>query len=220
MTKKQVVLTFDDAVSNHATFVAPLLQRYGFGATFFVCEFPPDFATNKKQYMTWQQMAGLAAAGFEIGNHTLTHRGVKDTPDEELHAELAALDARCAEYGIPKPVTFAYPGGGATKQAAEVLRRYGFRYGRAVEKRGYDAATDDPMLVPSIPIQGTDAGLFQEALALGGEGRIPVLVFHGVPDYDHPWVDTPPEIFEGYVKQLADEGYEVLALRDLPQKTG
>ena len=29
-----VVLTFDDSVANHATFVAPLLKKHGFGATF------------------------------------------------------------------------------------------------------------------------------------------------------------------------------------------
>ncbi|MEP7365288.1 MAG: polysaccharide deacetylase family protein [Acidobacteriota bacterium] len=40
---KLVVLTFDDGVVSHATFVAPLLKQYGFGGTFFVCEFPPDF---------------------------------------------------------------------------------------------------------------------------------------------------------------------------------
>ena len=31
-----VVLTFDDAVSTHPTFVAPLLKKYGFGGTFFI----------------------------------------------------------------------------------------------------------------------------------------------------------------------------------------
>ena len=43
-----VVLTFDDAVSSHATFVAPLLKKYGFGGTFFICEFPPDFDSDKR----------------------------------------------------------------------------------------------------------------------------------------------------------------------------
>jgi hypothetical protein len=33
---KLVVLTFDDAVKSHRTFVAPLLKDLGFGATFFV----------------------------------------------------------------------------------------------------------------------------------------------------------------------------------------
>ena len=33
-----VVLTFDDSVASHATFVAPLLKKHGFGATFFITE--------------------------------------------------------------------------------------------------------------------------------------------------------------------------------------
>ena len=32
--KPIVVLTVNDSVASHATFVAPLLQKYGFGATF------------------------------------------------------------------------------------------------------------------------------------------------------------------------------------------
>lgn len=43
-----VVLTFDDASASHATFVAPLLKKFGFTATFFVCEFPPDFDDKTK----------------------------------------------------------------------------------------------------------------------------------------------------------------------------
>src|SRR4051794_15794875 len=52
---KLVVLTFDDAVKSHYTNVAPILKSYGFGATFFVCEFPPDF-TDSNKYMNWQQI--------------------------------------------------------------------------------------------------------------------------------------------------------------------
>ena len=46
-----IVLTFDDLVASHATFVAPLLKKYGFGATFFITE-GFDFAKDKKNYMT------------------------------------------------------------------------------------------------------------------------------------------------------------------------
>ena len=31
-----IVLTFDDSVASHATFVAPLLKKHGFCATFFI----------------------------------------------------------------------------------------------------------------------------------------------------------------------------------------
>src|SRR5206468_3573336 len=46
-------------------------------------------------------------------------------------------------------------------------------------------------------------------------GKVAVLQFHGVPDTAHAWVTTSREQFEGYVKYLADNGFKVIALRDL-----
>ena len=37
----------------------------------------------------------------------------------------------------------------------------------------------------------------------------------GVPDRDHPWVSTRPEMFEAYMHYLKEQGYEVLSLRQL-----
>src|SRR5437660_1059672 len=65
-----VVLTFDDAVKSHRTFVAPLLKELGFGATFFVTHKWMDDRTN---FMTWQDIAEIHQMGFEIGNHSWTH---------------------------------------------------------------------------------------------------------------------------------------------------
>src|SRR3954470_3728700 len=73
---KLVVLSFDDGPVSHATTVAPLLKKYGFTATFFVCEFPPDFS-DKTKYMSWQQMQQLDKMGFEVANHTHHHVNVK-----------------------------------------------------------------------------------------------------------------------------------------------
>src|SRR6266850_2336971 len=72
---KLVVLTFDDSKASHYTVVRPLLKQYGFSATFFITE-GFSFRTNKKDYMTWEQIAELHRDGFEIGNHTRDHMGV------------------------------------------------------------------------------------------------------------------------------------------------
>ena len=53
---KLVVLTFDDASKSHFTVARPVLLKYKFGATFFVTE-GWDFATNKRDYMTWEEIA-------------------------------------------------------------------------------------------------------------------------------------------------------------------
>ena len=65
-----VVLTFDDSVASHANYVAPLLKKLGFGATFFITE-GFEFNEDKVHYMTWKQIAALDASGFEIGNRLL-----------------------------------------------------------------------------------------------------------------------------------------------------
>jgi peptidoglycan/xylan/chitin deacetylase (PgdA/CDA1 family) len=47
---KLVVLTFDDATASQYSVVAPLLKEFGFGATFFVCEFPTK-SPDRSAYM-------------------------------------------------------------------------------------------------------------------------------------------------------------------------
>src|SRR5947207_1085348 len=99
---KLVVLTFDDASKSHFTIARPLLKKYGFGATFFVTE-GFDMPTNKRDYMTWDEIALLHRDGFEIGNHTRDHLPVTDKTLGELAAQVRMLNARFKEHGIPAP---------------------------------------------------------------------------------------------------------------------
>jgi peptidoglycan/xylan/chitin deacetylase (PgdA/CDA1 family) len=86
-----VVLTFDDASKSHFTIARPLLKRYGFGATFFVTE-GFDFPTNKRDYMTWEEISLLNKDGFEIGNHTRDHLGVTAGTLPDLTAQVRAIN--------------------------------------------------------------------------------------------------------------------------------
>ena len=52
-------------------------------------------------------------------------------------------------------------------------------------------------------------------MAQARDGKIAVMTFHGVPDIKHPWVNTDPAKFEGYLQHLKDEGCIVIAMRDL-----
>src|SRR3954469_23511927 len=94
---KLVVLTFDDASKSHYTVARPLLTKYGFGATFFVTE-GFDFATNKRDYLTWQEIAALHRDGFEIGNHTRDHKGVTDKTLKDLPEQVRALAEQCRKH--------------------------------------------------------------------------------------------------------------------------
>jgi hypothetical protein len=44
-----------------------------------------------------------------------------------------------------------------------------------------------------------------------------ILTIHGVPDYAHDWVTTPPALFEEYLNYLRDNNFKVISLWDLDQ---
>jgi peptidoglycan/xylan/chitin deacetylase (PgdA/CDA1 family) len=221
-----VVLTFDDAVKSQFTVARPTLKRYGFGATFFVSE-GFNFATDKSNYMTWDEIKALHDDGFEIGNHTRDHMAVTVESVGRLEEQLRGIDQKCQSAGIPRPVSFAYPGNGIVQEALPVLRANGIlfaRRGGAPERpyekgRGYayEPGQDHPLLIPSAGDARPSWALddFKAAVSQARDGRIAVLQFHGVPEGEHPWVNTPRERFEEYMKYLHEEGYTVIAVRDL-----
>lgn len=223
---KLVVLTFDDSSVSHATIARPVLKRYGFGATFFITE-GFTFRTNKRDYMTWEQIAELHRDGFEIGNHTRDHLSITEKNVPRLAEQLAAIAERCREHEIPTPVSFAWPGNKFHPDALPVLQAAGIRFARrggepeVPYKEGggiaYEPGADHPLLIPTAGDARPDWTLdhLARAVAKARAGRIAVLQFHGVPDGEHPWVNTPRERFEEYMAWLHREGYKVIALRDL-----
>jgi peptidoglycan/xylan/chitin deacetylase (PgdA/CDA1 family) len=223
---KLVVLTFDDSAKSHFTVARPILLKYKFGATFFITE-GFDFRTNQKDYMTWDEIAQLHKDGFEIGNHTLDHKGVTAKALAELPAQLRGISAQCKKHGIPQPTSFAYPGNAFTKDALAVLRDNGITFARRggapefpyKEGRGfaYEPGLDHALLVPSAGDARPAWTLadFKAAVAQAKHGRIAVLQFHGVPDTAHAWVNSTKEQFEAYMKYLADNKFTVIAMRDL-----
>src|SRR5580765_4783340 len=224
--EKLVVLTFDDSSKSHYTVARPILTKYKFGATFFITE-GFDFPTNKKDYMTWDEIAQLHKDGFEVGNHTRDHKGVTEKTLADLPAQLRGISARCKEHGIPQPTSFAYPGNSIAKGALAVLKDNGITFARRggapeypyKEGRGfaYEPGLDHALLVPSAgdarPAWTLDD--FKAAVAQAKHGKVAVLQFHGVPDTAHDWVSTSAERFEAYLKHLSDEKYTVIAMREL-----
>jgi len=223
---KLVVLTFDDSVKSHYTVARRILKQYKFGATFFITE-GFDFHKDKKNYMTWKEIAELHKDGFEIGNHTRDHVGVSEKTLAKLPEQLEAIARQCKKHGIPKPTSFAYPGNAIHPDGLAILAKHGIRFARrggAPEfdydsGRGfaYEPGFDHPLLVPSAGDARPKWTLKQliAAVKQAQRGRVAVLQFHGVPDYAHPWVNTNRDMFAAFMKYLAINKYKVIAMRDL-----
>jgi peptidoglycan-N-acetylglucosamine deacetylase len=223
---KTVVLTLDDAVKSQIEFVAPLLEQLGFKATFFISQ---AWMNDKEHFLSWEDVADLHRRGFEIGNHTWTH-AVFDKADQaaKLAEELQMVDDALARVGVPKPISFGWPGDNFGPEALEQLRLHGIRlarrgmqpevpYGDVRVGPLLDVTSNDPLLIPTTGDAYPDWTLehFNAVVAGARDGKVVVLQFHGVPDTVHPWVNTPPEMFRQYMLYLKQNGYHVIALRDL-----
>ena len=221
-----VVLTFDDSSKSHFSVVRPILKKHRFGATFFITE-GWDFATNKADYMTWDEIFQLHDDGFEIGNHTSDHAAVTGKSAEDLGRMIKLINSRCRERGISDPVSFAYPGNAFSINQLPTLKGLGIRFARRggspeypyeVGKGfAYEPGLDHPLLLPTAgdarPTWTLDN--LKQAVSQARNGKIAVLQFHGVPDTAHNWVSTSPRNFEAYMQYLEDEKFTVISMRDL-----
>src|SRR5262245_4722062 len=223
---KLVVLTFDDASKSHYTIARPMLLKHRFGATFFVTE-GWDFATNKTDYMSWDEIGQLHKDGFEVGNHTRDHKGITANSVPDIPVQLGAINAQCEKHGIPRTTCFAYPGNAFAKEGLKSLQEMGIVFARrggspeypyeAGRGLAYEPGLDHPLLIPTTgdarPTWTLDN--LKTAVSMAKHGKIAVLQFHGVPDTAHSWVNTPPENFAAFMQYLADERCTVIAMRDL-----
>ena len=229
-----VVLTFDDAVKTQRTFVAPLLKELGFGASFFVCHrwmvSGPDTYAGPEQYMTWQEIAEIHQMGFEIGNHSWTHPGFSVPRDAaRLPAELALVERELRKVGVPRPTSFAWCGDVFAPEAFQTLADLGYKlarrgmqpevpYGQVSVGPTYDPQKQHPLLIPTTGdnYPGWTLEHFRDVAERAQPGQIAVFQFHGVPD-PHPWVTCPPDRFREYMDYLKQQGFRVVALRDMEQ---
>lgn len=222
-----VLMTFDDSTIDHYTVACPVLEKYGGKAVLFTTEMAhpmgggPGFE-DKTRFMSWEQIRELSDRGHEIANHSWHHPvNLYSQPDEAILEEVRGIDERCEKYGIPKPITFGYPGGGCTRHMEELLRTEGYRWGRGeltgTEKRlkgtaPYDPYLDTPMIVPNVAAMNTQG--VKELLDATEDGKILLMVKHQV-DGSGPMAE--PMEFETLIRTIYEHGGRCITFRDLEE---
>ena len=221
-----VVLTFDDAVKSHHSFVAPMLKELGFNATFFITY---EWMEDTINFMSWQEVGELHSMGFEIGNHSWHHWDFSQPRTAAmLEGELGLVNWELMRVGVPKPISFAWNGNGFGPEAVKVLEKEGYQFARRGKQPeipygeldagpGYMPEKHHHLLIPTTCDGYPDMELdhFIKAMESVGKNEIAVLQFHGVPDRAHPWVNTSPEQFNAYMDYLKRNNYKVIAMKDL-----
>jgi peptidoglycan/xylan/chitin deacetylase (PgdA/CDA1 family) len=118
-----VALTFDDGRSSDYEMVRPMLLERGFGASFFIV----GNSLNKPGHLSEGQLCEIAAAGFSVGSHSMTHAVLTGLSDGDLDWELRK-SRELLERLLSAPVEhFAAPGGFLNRRVVERSLAAGYR---------------------------------------------------------------------------------------------
>lgn len=110
-------VTFDDGMRNNYEVALPILNEYAIRATVYVTigfidQTSPWIGPNGGgAMMTRDQVRELAAAGWELGAHTMTHPDMSTMDYDACLSEIRDSRTALEEIGGARVETFAYPFG-------------------------------------------------------------------------------------------------------------
>jgi peptidoglycan/xylan/chitin deacetylase (PgdA/CDA1 family) len=112
---KVVILNFDDAYESQYTNAKPILDKYGYKATYYiVCNY-----VGNSGRLTWEDITALKNEGYDIASHTMNHADLTKTSKKETEFEVGGSKQCLLDHGI-NTTSFAYPFNGASSEASVI----------------------------------------------------------------------------------------------------
>jgi len=144
-----IVLSFDDGYEDFYTTAFPALQKRGMTAVSFVIG---GFLDDKdKRYMTSDQIREIAAAGVEIGAHTMTHPNLTELEPATMQEELLQSRFTLEKLINDRITAMAYPSGEYNDDVVSMATFVGYRFG-VTTHNGTAHLADDHLTLPRIEV--------------------------------------------------------------------
>ena len=104
-SNKVVMINFDDGRKSQLIYAKPILDKYGFKASFFlIC----GRVGTQPSWMNWQDTAELKKDGMDIESHTMTHANLNKLSANALNYEIRGSKQCFAKHGYNTTI-FGYP---------------------------------------------------------------------------------------------------------------
>lgn len=164
LPKRPVVITFDDGYQGCVDHAVPVLRAHKFTAVFFLVTGLMGETSRwllrelgvELSLMSWDTARTLAAEGFQMGAHTVTHPRLAGLDPARCRFELVESRRRLElEVGRPT-VHLAYPFG-SYDQAAQTLAAEAGYVTACSTRSGLSGADDNLLALHRISIYGHDS---------------------------------------------------------------
>lgn len=121
---RTVGISMDDGYRSIYTEAWPRLKKAGFPFTVFVATDPIDQKLHN--FMTWDEIREMAAAGVTIGAHSASHPHMAANNAARNADEIARSNKRLEEMLGMRPRIFAYPYGESSLAVQTLVRESGY----------------------------------------------------------------------------------------------
>lgn len=107
-----VIVAFDDAWKSQFTYAKPILDKFGFKASYFiVC----NYVGKSPDRMTWNDVQTLERQGHDIESHSMNHIPLDDLSQQQLNYEIGQSKQCIIDHSTSQNINnndvpiFAYP---------------------------------------------------------------------------------------------------------------
>lgn len=136
---RPVLITFDDGYVDNYTNAYPILKKYNLKATIFIVT---GFVSERKGYLTWDQLREMEQHGITAQSHTVTHAPLPELSDERIREELI-VSKQQAEAELGHPIEFiAYPTGVHDLHIVGIAKEAGYKGGFTVKYGNVDRSSN------------------------------------------------------------------------------
>ena len=150
---RPVLITFDDGYVDNYTNAYPILKKYNLKATIFIVT---GFVSERKGYLTWDQLREMEQHGITAQSHTVTHAPLPELSDERIREELV-VSKQQAEAELGHPIEFiAYPTGAHDLHIVGIAKEAGYKGGFTVKYGNVDRSSN-VYAMERVPVFRTSA---------------------------------------------------------------
>jgi peptidoglycan/xylan/chitin deacetylase (PgdA/CDA1 family) len=168
---KSVVITIDDGWLSAYEIALPILKKYGYPATLFICT---DMIGKSSKTVSWTQLLEMTAHGIAVQAHTMSHRNLAQPGKKEsfkeyfenLERELSGSREMIKRKLKADARYLAYPYGDTTSLVIELAKKMGYRGALTIKRGGNPFFIHTYRVNRSVIYGDFTLGHFEKSLAV------------------------------------------------------